>query len=238
MIFLETKRKKTARSFAFRRCPDGAASDAIEKASTSRLLLVQEIGPTCFVLCDESSRKFRVAIGQQQTCSCSPFSNPPRVCVHIAFVMHRIFRIPRENPLLWQVSLVDDEVEKILSGRAREIENRKRKPEPPASLDGSKEEGAEEDDGAAFLPLVPQKLIEQGETCAVCQEEMPHDSMTGITYCSLGCGNNFHALCMKRYAEHQVSIQKPILCPVSFSLRVRSASDAASIRTALQARVG
>ena len=46
------------------------------------------------------------------------------VCAHIAFVMTRVLRVPRSNPLAWQLSLVDRELDETLrcelaSGRAR-----------------------------------------------------------------------------------------------------------------------
>ena len=35
------------------------------------------------------------------------------------FVMLKVFRLPPENPLVWQLSLTDDEIEKIVSGRLK-----------------------------------------------------------------------------------------------------------------------
>ena len=42
-------------------------------------MIVQEKGPTCFVLSDEAKQKYEVKIGEHQLCSC----RSKELCVHI-----------------------------------------------------------------------------------------------------------------------------------------------------------
>ncbi len=37
--------------------------------------------------------------------------------MHLLFVLVKVLRVPSENPLIWQASLLDNEVEQILRGR-------------------------------------------------------------------------------------------------------------------------
>lgn len=101
------------------------------------MYLVQECGPTSFVIKEEDAllahgdgdaaaaaaagsrrrleRKYKVTIGSVVACSCKARSTCP--CIHQLFVLVKLLRIPAENPLIWQASLLDNEVEQILRGR-------------------------------------------------------------------------------------------------------------------------
>ena len=41
-------------------------------------------------------------------------SHDAEVCAHILFVMTKVLRVPRSNPIVWQVSLVDRELDEAL----------------------------------------------------------------------------------------------------------------------------
>ena len=56
-----------------------------------------------------------MTIGDVQACTC----NQEEPCVHILFVMVRIMRLEKDNPLVWQKSLVDAEVDRLLDERER-----------------------------------------------------------------------------------------------------------------------
>jgi hypothetical protein len=63
----------------------------------------------------QTSGTFRVTIGDVQACSCGQ----EELCVHILFVMVRIFRLEKEDTLVWQRALVDSEIERLLDERER-----------------------------------------------------------------------------------------------------------------------
>lgn len=98
----------------------------MEEAKSARLYILQQTGPTSFVIKEEASdTKYKIQIGDQHKCSCTAKSKP---CVHIVinfcnfinlqlFIMQKYFRLVPENPLLWQQGLVDSEITTIIQGR-------------------------------------------------------------------------------------------------------------------------
>lgn len=76
-------------------------------------------------------------------------------------------------------------------------------------------------------PTVTRKLVEKEDTwyttvlmqlsdsivCSpICLDELADSEMT---WCQYGCGNNIHNDCLQHYAQHALSIGKPVKCPVS-----------------------
>ena len=45
----------------------------------------------------------------------------PEVCAHIVFVMRKVLGVPRSNPLTWQVSLIDRELDEVLRCEPRAV---------------------------------------------------------------------------------------------------------------------
>ena len=87
-------------------------------AASSTYCVVQEPGPTSFVLQHPGSeRKHRVNIGSVHSCSCGSREQP---CAHTAFVLVRVFRLSPSDPRTWQTSLIDAELEALVEKRARE----------------------------------------------------------------------------------------------------------------------
>ena len=82
------------------------------EAADARIYVVQEPGPTSFVLKSaDSERKHRVSIGSVHSCSCGAREQP---CVHTSFVLLRIFRLPAGDQRAWQGGLLDSELERII----------------------------------------------------------------------------------------------------------------------------
>ncbi|KAJ3107450.1 E3 ubiquitin-protein ligase Zswim2 [Phlyctochytrium planicorne] len=120
-------------------CPELVRS-RIKEASEARFYVVQELGPMAFVLRDDGDRaidrdgadvdshgeakkervcKLKVGLGSRQTCSCSKFISDGEICVHILWVMVKMFRVPLESELLFQQSLVEREIGEIMRSRKR-----------------------------------------------------------------------------------------------------------------------
>ena len=75
--------------------------------------MLQTPGPTSFVLREEDSRKkYRVSIGSVHSCTCGAREQP---CIHVAFVMLRIFRLQPNDNLCWQASFIDRELEGLVA---------------------------------------------------------------------------------------------------------------------------
>ena len=111
-------------------------------------------------------------------------------------VLLKKFRIPRENPITFQLGLVEREINEVLHGYLG------RQQPQPASCSGSH-------DHKASL-----KEIGSEDVCPICQEELLFKPLP-LTYCKFGCGNSMHIKCMKIWAEHQKSNgEKMIKCPL------------------------
>jgi hypothetical protein len=63
------------------------------------LFLVAESGPTSFTFKDEEGNKFKLSIGAEVDCSCSPQTKDH--CEHTLFVLLKKFRVDKNNPIAW-----------------------------------------------------------------------------------------------------------------------------------------
>lgn len=90
----------------------------INDLNSTRLFLVSTLGPTVFILKgdDMTESTFKVFIGERQMCSCGGGEGRGQLCTHLLFVMIKVLRVPEDNPMAWQLSLVDSEIDAILSG--------------------------------------------------------------------------------------------------------------------------
>ncbi|KAL1508237.1 hypothetical protein AB1Y20_004354 [Prymnesium parvum] len=185
--------------------PTDALQATMNAASRARLFVVQEPGPTSFVLKSEASeRQHRVSIGSVHSCSCGARSQP---CVHTAFVLLRVFRLPPSDTRAWQSSLIDSELEALVDARARSAALQRAQVReaamPPAC--GVKASGV------ARRPVTEDEV----EPCPICYEDLtPEDDEARLLdWCSLGCGKSLHRRCFTMWADHQKSIGKNLTCP-------------------------
>ena len=94
-----------------------------------RMFLVHRPGPTSFVVSEgggggdaegEPPRarprpKYKVFIGQTQDCNCDVAVRGRGPCVHVLFAMLKVLRVPRDDPMVWQTSLTETEIQPIES---------------------------------------------------------------------------------------------------------------------------
>ena len=102
--------------------PSNQVANLIEQISNGSLkfYVVNSSGPTNYLIKEEGSEtKFKVLIGTTKSCTCKKAygSFNKAVCSHILFVMLKVFRLPKDLPMVWQTSLRDNEIEDILHGR-------------------------------------------------------------------------------------------------------------------------
>lgn len=57
-----------------------------------------------------------------------------------------------------------------------------------------------------------QKEVEEGDVCAICQDDM-FEGSEPLTWCKQSCGQSVHAKCMKVWAEHKQSVGDKVTCP-------------------------
>lgn len=149
------------RNGLFRPKPPPLVAKRIEEALSSKMCLVQEVGPTCFIVkplldglneavgavADAASKPsesesgapagqasvllFKVRIGESQTCTCAD----RELCVHILFVMLKVFRLEATNPIIWQKHLTEAEITKLLLEREAKLRGRAAAAVKPAAVD-------------------------------------------------------------------------------------------------------
>lgn len=233
--------RPTMRATAFRAQPPALVAKRIERALSCRMCLVQELGPTRFVVrpmagADPSaasdgvletppdpsaeSRTYKVSVGDNQMCTCGD----KELCIHILFVMLKVFRVEVGNPLIWQKSLLDTEISKIISDRER-FQSRQAAPQVPPTVAVT----------AKYVPFstlsccchfspisvnraapqerrVTRKPLVAGETCPICMDDMTVDE--ALSWCKYSCGSSVHNKCMRVWAEHKCTSGDKVTCPL------------------------
>ncbi|CAD5111777.1 DgyrCDS1050 [Dimorphilus gyrociliatus] len=200
---MEDRKQAALQAFANRRTPspnvmaeDPNLKKKVEKALKVRFYLLQQRGPNSFLIGgDAPDHKYKVVIGPQ-SCSCTR-----KQCLHILFVMLRVFKVERNDPSLWSVQLKNFEVEalfrKYYQRREQRIADMKRrmsesihsKTESCTTTDGSLSEDSQ--DGL--------RLEDEEESCPICLSEI----LDGESL------NN----CDKWFAECQKS-ERRLTCPL------------------------
>ena len=146
-------------------------------------------------------------------------TNSEEVCAHILFVMTKVLRVPRSNPIVWQVSLVDRELDEALrcerggGGRQRNT-----------LRDANREETRRPDDMSSSKnssKSVSARPLEPDEPCPICYDPMEEPRRTDNTHgvrrlvhCGEGCGRSVHGRCLKAFQTHLKSSEAELTCPM------------------------
>lgn len=122
------------------------------------------------------------------------------LCIHILWVVLKKFRVPKENAVVYQQSLVEREINEVIRGAFIRHQQPNRQNQSISSDNREK---------------LKQKDITDEDVCPICQDDLMTKSGEPLTYCKFGCGNSIHLKCMKVWAEHQRSTgEKIIKCPL------------------------
>ena len=164
--------------------------ELVQSALASTFFLVHESGPTSFALKDEQGKVFKISLGSNHSCSCG--GGRSEHCIHTLYVLLKIFRIQPDNPIIWQLSLIDSEINWLLRNRMNPFIEKKVKRSETAS--------------------VARISLNEEFGCPICQEDLK--DLDTLVYCKVGCGHNFHVKCMKVWAEFKVTQKDKITCPL------------------------
>ncbi|KAF6125629.1 mitogen-activated protein kinase kinase kinase 1 [Phyllostomus discolor] len=183
----------------------------VNKVMRARLYLLQQIGPNSFLVGGDSpDNKYRVFIGPQN-CSCGRGA----FCIHLLFVMLRVFQLEPSDPLLWRKTLKNFEVESLFqkyhSRRSSRIKAPSRStiqkfvsrmshshPASSPSTSASSSENSVKD--------------EEEQLCPICLLGMLDEE--SLTVCEDGCRNKLHHHCMSIWAEECRRNREPLICPL------------------------
>lgn len=182
----------SARLHPYRNRPSSHLLSLLSSAANATFFLVQEPGPTSFVLKDDSDRKYKLSLGDCLSCSCGHAGNEH--CVHTLYALLRIFKLQTDNPLIWQVSYIDTDIAFLCRNRYAPMEKKKPKVSSQSRSNASR------------VPLSEEYC------CPICQEDLkPNDN---LIWCKGGCGHNLHVRCMNIWANHKLSERENITCPM------------------------
>ncbi|KAJ8286722.1 hypothetical protein GJAV_G00042570 [Gymnothorax javanicus] len=183
----------------------------VNKVMRARLYLLQQIGPNSFLIGGDSpDNKYRVFIGPQ-TCSCGRGT----FCIHVLFVMLRVFQLEPSDPLLWRKTLKNFEVESLFQKYHNRRSSRIKAPSRntiqkfvsrmshshtscTSSTSSSGNENSLKD--------------EEEQMCPICLLDMLDEE--SLTVCEDGCRNKLHHHCMSIWAEECRRNQETLICPL------------------------
>ncbi|OUM68803.1 hypothetical protein PIROE2DRAFT_3323 [Piromyces sp. E2] len=197
--------------------------EKIDEAKQSSFYLIQELGPLAFVvredkLISEKKRKgikYRISLGERQTCTCGLFQSKKDICVHLLWIMLKYYGVSEDNEILYQLSLIEREINYLLELRDSRL--RKNGKDQNKNKEKGKTINTSDNEEDEYHSKVKQREIEDDQICPICQETFK-DSPGPVTFCRLSCGNNIHVNCMKMVMEHQLSTlnndETMIKCPL------------------------
>lgn len=197
-----------SRSVAWRRTCNDVVFWRQCQALNATIYILRETGPTGFLLKEEGETKpVKVFLGDPHSCTCTSFMKDRDLCKHICWLILKKFRVPQNNPVTWQLGLVEREINDILFGataKQRKTPVRRWAASGPPGTTGFTADGR---------PTIQQREIGDDDCCPICQDELLGKHQP-VTYCKFGCGNSIHIKCMKIWADHQkTSGEKTIKCP-------------------------
>uniref|UniRef100_A0A8B9RV42 M3K1 kinase n=1 Tax=Accipiter nisus TaxID=211598 RepID=A0A8B9RV42_9AVES len=183
----------------------------VNKVMRARLYLLQQIGPNSFLIGGDSpDNKYRVFIGPQ-TCSCGRGT----FCIHLLFVMLRVFQLKPSDPVLWRKTLKNFEVESLFqkyhSRRSSRIKAPSRNTIQKFVSRMSNSHTLSSSSTSASSSENSMK-DEEEQMCPICLLGMLDEE--SLTVCEDGCRNKLHHHCMSIWAEECRRNREPLICPL------------------------
>ncbi|XP_030851944.1 mitogen-activated protein kinase kinase kinase 1 isoform X2 [Strongylocentrotus purpuratus] len=191
----------------------GVLKKRVERALHARLFLLTQSGPNSFLIGGDSpDHKYKVTIGSQN-CNCGkgPF------CVHLLFVMLRVFKLAEDDNLLWNRTLKNYEVE-LLFSKYEAMKKKKLKHSPSQSSQRSRRSSQSPSTSHLPRPSSPcpstgsSDQREDEDLCPICLLEMVEGE--SLVECKNGCHNKLHHHCVAIWEGECKRQQEPMVCPL------------------------
>uniref|UniRef100_A0A673GQ90 Mitogen-activated protein kinase kinase kinase 1 n=1 Tax=Sinocyclocheilus rhinocerous TaxID=307959 RepID=A0A673GQ90_9TELE len=183
----------------------------VNKVMRARLYLLQQIGPNSFLIGGDSpDNKFRVFIGPQ-TCSCGRGT----FCIHVLFVMLRVFQLEPSDPLLWRKTLKNFEVESLFQKYHNRRSSRIKAPSRSTIQKFvSRMSSSHTTCTSSASPSSNESSMkdEEEQMCPICLLDMLDEE--SLTVCEEGCRNKLHHHCMSIWAEECRRNHDLLICPL------------------------
>nr|XP_056705014.1 mitogen-activated protein kinase kinase kinase 1 [Euleptes europaea] len=186
-------------------------SRRVNKVMRARLYLLQQIGPNSFLIGGDSpDNKYRVFIGPQ-TCSCGRGT----FCIHLLFVMLRVFQLEPSDPMLWRKTLKNFEVESLFQKYHSRRSSRIKAPSRNTIQKFvSRMSNSHTLSSSSTSTSSSENSIkdEEEQMCPICLLGMLDEE--SLTVCEDGCRNKLHHHCMSIWAEECRRNREPLICPL------------------------
>ncbi|TNJ29517.1 hypothetical protein GMRT_11688 [Giardia muris] len=184
-------------------------------ARRARFYVLSQPGPLTFVLQargpdgSPDGSLIRISLGAPHSCSCSDGHGRGQICIHIAFLLVRRFRLPEGHPYLSKNSLTDLELEYLLD--MRHLKPTLPKPTRQRQ-DPILEEPVHQDSDQVCRERNP---IGPDDSCPICIEVLINlevESTISLPFCAM-CGNSFHPRCIQMFLDHTRRSKANLVCP-------------------------
>ncbi|KAG8598963.1 hypothetical protein GDO81_002820 [Engystomops pustulosus] len=186
-------------------------SRRVNKVMRARLYLLQQIGPNSFLIGGDSpDNKYRVFIGPQ-TCSCGRGT----FCIHLLFVMLRVFQLEPSDTMLWRKTLKNFEVESLFQKYHSRRSSRIKAPSRNtiqkfvSRMSNSHTSSSSTTSTSSADTSIKD---EDEQMCPICLLGMLDEE--SLTVCEEGCRNKLHHHCMSIWAEECRRNREPLICPL------------------------
>ncbi|XP_067889579.1 mitogen-activated protein kinase kinase kinase 1 isoform X1 [Heterodontus francisci] len=183
----------------------------VNKVMRARLYLLQQIGPNSFLIGgDVPDNKYRVFIGPQ-TCSCGRGT----FCIHVLFVMLRVFQLEPSDSLLWRKTLKNFEVESLFQKYHSRRSSRIKAPSRNtiqkfvSRMSNSHTSASSSTSSSSAEHSLKD---EEEQMCPICLLDMLDEE--SLTVCEEGCRNKLHHHCMSIWAEECRRNRETLICPL------------------------
>ncbi|XP_069483399.1 mitogen-activated protein kinase kinase kinase 1 isoform X2 [Ambystoma mexicanum] len=183
----------------------------VNKVMRARLYLLQQIGPNSFLIGGDSpDNKYRVFIGPQ-TCSCGRGT----FCIHLLFVMLRVFQLEPTDPMLWRKTLKNFEVESLFQKYHNRRSSRIKAPSRSTIqkfVSRMSNSHTLSSSSTSTSSSESSMKDEEEQMCPICLLGMLDEE--SLTICEEGCRNKLHHHCMSIWAEECRRNKEPLICPL------------------------
>ncbi|CAF3786003.1 unnamed protein product [Rotaria sp. Silwood1] len=177
----------------------------------------------------QTGNVYTVTISNLPSCTCPDHVNG-YLCKHIFFVLHRVLKVDRQSPLLYQKAFLTSELNEIFANAdahrnaifndsnvlaEREVREAYRVAtgDPDAIVDTVTDTTVTSKGTTATM--VQQKPITADDECPICFETMEDEANDAnkIFFCSTSCGNNMHMTCFNKWRRAKVLTGESVTCP-------------------------
>ena len=215
-----SKRKKVETEKRLRRyrpSMTNAIYDRIDRALHQRLYLLaitKSSTESCsreYKVLGQTANVYTVIISHLPSCTCPDYGKG-NLCKHIIFILHRVLKVSRHSPLIYQQALLTSELNEIFANADAQNNDLSILAEQPIRDAYHATTG----DPSVVIPTmkskIEQKPMTDDDECPICFESMMNEK-NNIIFCTRSCGNNIHKNCFEKWRQAKLSMNESVTCP-------------------------